>query len=135
VSDRRDLVLRLVDAVNRRDAEAITAEVGAEFELRPLVSVWERSYRGHAGVEAWQRDVAAVWDEFTIEAEDLHEPGGDAVVIVGRRHGIPRGASAPLDGPICAVIRFAGAKISRAEVYLDAAEAIAAAQSGSQPSR
>ena len=127
--DRRDLVLRLLDAVNRGDADAITAEVDADFELRPLVSVWERSYRGHSGVEAWVRDVAGLWERFEIEAEEVRDPSGEPVVLIGRWRGTPRGSSAPLDGPIAVVIRFTGARVSRAEIYLDPAEATEAASS------
>jgi ketosteroid isomerase-like protein len=128
--DRRELVLRLVDAVNRRDVDAITAELDADFELRPLVSVWERSYRGHSGVEAWLRDVAGLWERFEIEADEVRDPGGRSLVLVGRWRGTPRGSSAPLDGPISVVVRFAGARVSRAEIYLDPAEATEAASGG-----
>ena len=37
-----------------------------EFELHPLVSVWQRTYLGHAGIESWRQDLAELWDEFQL---------------------------------------------------------------------
>lgn len=122
----REVVLRLIDAVNRRDVEAIKAETTADFELHPLVSVWQRDYLGHAGIEDWQRDVAALWDEFTIHVDEVEQAAGAALVVVGRWHGTPKNGPAPLQGPIAATVLIADGKATKADVYLDRTEAMGA---------
>ena len=121
-------MLRVLEAIRRRDVAALQAEVTPDFELHPLVTVWTRTYVGHSGVEAWQRDLAGLWDEFAIDLDDLRTPGGDALVVVGRWRGTPRDAAAPMEGPIAAVIRFEGDKVKSADVFLHEAEAEAAAK-------
>jgi ketosteroid isomerase-like protein len=120
-------VRRMIEAVNRGDGEAIKAEVAADFELHPLISVWERTYRGHPGVDAWLRDLAELWNEFTIHADRLQDPGEHAVIVVGSWRGTPRNGPAPLEGPIAVVVRIAGDKVKRADVYLNEDEAARAA--------
>jgi ketosteroid isomerase-like protein len=119
----------MIEAVNRGDGEAIKAEVAADFELHPLISVWERTYRGHQGVDDWQRDLAELWEEFTIRADRLQEPADDAVLLVGSWRGRPRNGPVALEGPIAAVVRIAGDKVRRTDVYLNEDEAARAAGS------
>jgi ketosteroid isomerase-like protein len=122
----RGLVLRVVDAVNRRDAEAIKAETSADFELHPLVSVWERDYLGHTGIEDWLRDLDHLWNEFTIEVDEVQAGVGEALVVVGRWRGTPKNGAAALQGPIAATVRIAGGKATKADVYLDRTQAMGA---------
>jgi ketosteroid isomerase-like protein len=130
VSDHgQRLVLRMIEAVNRRDAPAIKAEVGDDFVLHPLITVWERTYRGHQGIDEWQRDLAALWDQFEIHADRLQGTGDDTVIVVGSWRGTPKNGSASLEGPIAAVVRIAGDKVRRTDVYLNEAEAVRAAGS------
>jgi ketosteroid isomerase-like protein len=130
VSERgKALVLRMIEAVNRGDGEAIKAEVAADFELHPLISVWERAYRGHEGVDDWRRDLAQLWEEFTIQADRLEDAGDDAVIVVGSWRGTPRSGPTPLEGPIAVVVWIAGEQVRRADVYLNEDEAARAAGS------
>jgi ketosteroid isomerase-like protein len=115
----RQVVLRLIDAVNRGDVEAIKADTAVDFELRPLVSVWQRDYHGHAGIENWQRDLAELWGEFSIEVDEVEQGAGEALVVVGRWRGTPKNAPSALEGPIAATVLIADGKATKAEVYLD----------------
>ena len=119
----RELVLRMIDAVNRRDAETIKAETSDDFELHPLVSVWQRTYLGHDGIDDWQRDLVQIWNEFEIHADEVEDVEDEAVLVVGRWQGRPRNGLGPLDGPIAAIVRFAGGEARRADVYHDRAAA------------
>jgi ketosteroid isomerase-like protein len=125
IDSGRQLVLRMIDAVNRRDAEAIKAETSADFELHPLVSVWQRDYLGHTGIEDWLRDLDQLWDEFAIDVEEVQAGVGEALVVVGRWRGTPKNAAA-LEGPIAATVRIADRKATRADVYLDRTQAMGA---------
>jgi hypothetical protein len=120
----RALVLRLVDAVNRGDFEAIKAETTVDFELHPLVSVWQRDYHGHAGIDEWGRDLDALWDEFSIEVDEVERGAGGAVIVVGRWRGTPQDAATALEGPIAATVVVVGGKATRADVHLDRTQAM-----------
>jgi ketosteroid isomerase-like protein len=126
IDSNRQVVLRLIDAVNRGDVGAIKAETAADFELHPLVSVWQRDYRGHAGISDWQRDLAEIWDEFTIQVDEVEEAAGAALIVVGRWRGKPKNAPAALEGPIAATVLVVGGKATKADVYLDRTEAMGA---------
>jgi ketosteroid isomerase-like protein len=122
----RAVVLRLLDAVNRSDVEAIKAETTADFELHPLVTVWQRDYRGHSGIEDWQRDLGELWDDFSIEVDEVQPGAGEALVVVGRWRGTPKNAPAPLEGPIAATVLVVDGKAANADVYLSRSEAMGA---------
>jgi ketosteroid isomerase-like protein len=115
----RQVVLRLIDAVNRGDVEAIKAETAVDFELHPLVSVWQRHYQGHAGIADWQRDLTELWDEFSIQVDEVEEGAGEALVVVGRWRGTPKDAPSALEGPIAATVLMVDGKATKADVYLD----------------
>jgi ketosteroid isomerase-like protein len=121
--------MRMIEAVNTGDGDAIKAAVATDFELHPLISVWERTYRGHQGIDDWQRDVSELWEEFTIHPDRLRDPEDDAVVVVGSWRGTPRNGPAPLEGPIAVVVRIDGDKVRSADVYLNEADATRAAGS------
>jgi ketosteroid isomerase-like protein len=126
LESNRQLVARLVDAVNRRDLAAIKAETAADFELHPLVSVWRRDYHGHAGIEDWYRDLAQLWDEFSIQVDGVEKAAGEALIVFGRWRGMPKNGPTALEGPIAATVLVAGGKATKAEVYLDRSEAMGA---------
>ena len=121
--DARDSVRRLLEAVNSRDLEAIKAEVATDFELHPLVSVWQRTYLGHDGIDDWQRDLAGIWETFEIHVDAIEDAEDEQVLVVGRWQGRPQSGLGPLDGPIAAIVRFDGDKARRADVYHDRAAA------------
>jgi ketosteroid isomerase-like protein len=126
IESGRGLVRRLIEAVNRRDLDAIKAETTADFELHPLVSVWQRDYLGHEGVEAWLRDLAELWDEFSIEIDGVEAGAGEALIVVGRWRGTPRNGPGSLEGPIAATVLVSAGKATKADVYLDPSEATGA---------
>ena len=46
-ADRIEVVRQVLDAVGRRDVQAILDNVDSDVELQPLLSVWRQTYRGH----------------------------------------------------------------------------------------
>jgi hypothetical protein len=122
-------VQRAFEAINRRDAQAIIDEVPADFELHPLISVWERTYRGHDGIERWVRDLDGIWEEFGVEVESIRDVGGGMLLVLTNWRGRARGGNVELDGPVAAVIRFDGDVPLSANFYLDEARALAAIES------
>lgn len=82
----RELVERLFDAFNRRDAAAIAAlcDEGMEFLA---ISVEEAgraaAYAGPHGLHDYLADVARVWEELLITAREV-EVRGDRLLVHGR---------------------------------------------------
>jgi ketosteroid isomerase-like protein len=128
LSENVELVRRVLDAVGRGDVAAIQAEVDPEFELHPLVSVWQRSYRGHEGIEEWRRDLERLWAEFRLELVESRELDDETLIALTQWRGRAVGASAELEGPVAAVVRFRSGKALRADFHLDLATAERAAR-------
>jgi ketosteroid isomerase-like protein len=122
------LVGRVLRAIELRDVDRIVAEVDPDFELHPLVSVWERSYRGREGVERWQQEVESLWETFRLEPEEFRDLDDDRLVMVGRWSGRAKGGTEELSGPIAAAVRFSGGKAVRADFYLDEESAMQAVE-------
>jgi ketosteroid isomerase-like protein len=123
--ERYDLVRRMLDAISRRDTEAIVAEVHPEFEFMPLITVWPQPYLGHAGIQTWMRDVEGLWEEFAIEATAFRDLEGDDVLASLSWTGRGKGAGALLEGFAAAVIRFRDGRPVSASLYPDEARALA----------
>jgi ketosteroid isomerase-like protein len=73
-----------------RDVEAVIRHIDPECEFFPagtaLLTGRSDPYRGHDGIRAYFADVAAGWDELTIELSDFRAVA-DSVVVVGRVKG------------------------------------------------
>jgi ketosteroid isomerase-like protein len=121
-----DVARQVLDAVGRRDLPAILEHVDADVELHPLLTVWQRTYRGREEIEQWWRDVGELWDDFSIEPEDFRDLGGGTLVVRVRWRGRAKGASAELDGPAVAVMRFRDTKAVSVDIHLDEARALRA---------
>jgi len=124
--DNVAVVRQALDAVGRRDLPALLKQVDTDVELRPLLTVWPQTYRGHEGIEQWWRDVGELWDDFSIEPEDFRDLGGGTLIVRVRWSGRPKGASAKLDGPAVAVVRFRETKAVSVDIHLDEAHALRA---------
>ena len=80
-----------IDAVNRRDADALVDVCHPDIEFEAYFSqVLGGTFRGHSGMRAYLREVQETFLEFVIEIERI-EDRGDLVVAQMRAHG--RGVS------------------------------------------
>jgi ketosteroid isomerase-like protein len=118
------VVQRAFDAIGRRDLDAVLEEVDPNVELHPFVSVWRRTYRGHAGIEQWSKDVAELWEEFSVLPRGFRDLGDDALLVLAQWHGRGKGSTTAIDGPAAVVIRFRDGKAASVDVYLDEAHAL-----------
>ncbi len=82
------------EAFARRDMEAALAHMDPEIELHlratSELAGREGPYRGHAGARAYFEDLARVWDELELHADDIRATAGAVVVfgrVTGRRGG------------------------------------------------
>jgi ketosteroid isomerase-like protein len=121
---------RFADANNRRDVDALLAELDPDVEWQSAVlgSMGGDAtvHRGHAGVRRMLRDLYEAFSEFRVEFSDIRDLG-DRVVATGRW--ITRGgeSGAEVTPPLASVVDFENGKAIRVRSYLDPKEALEAA--------
>jgi hypothetical protein len=112
-------------AVGRRDLPGLLEHLDPEIELNPVIAVWPRTYRGHAGIEEWFREVGDLWDEFSADVEGFRNLGKGTLIVRLHWRGRGKGGASEIDGPAAAVIRFDGEKMVSVDVHLDEERAVA----------
>jgi ketosteroid isomerase-like protein len=121
---------RAAEAINRRDIEALLAEVDSEVEWYPVmlasVAGGAAVYRGHEGVRAWIGDVDETFGETYSEFPEIRDLG-DRVVAIGRLRVRGKESGVEVESPIIYVADFRNGKAFHVRTYLDREEALAAA--------
>ena len=121
---------RFADANNRRDVEALLAELDAEVEWQSAVlgSLGGETtvHRGHDGVREMLRDLYGAFSEFRVEFSVIRDLG-DRVFASGRW--ITRGEESGVETtpPLASVVDFKDGKAIRVRSYLDPGDALQAA--------
>jgi ketosteroid isomerase-like protein len=121
---------RFADANNRRDVEAMLAELDPEVEWQSAVlgSLGGEAtlHRGHDGIREMLRDLYEAFSEFRVEFSDVWDLD-DRVVAFGRW--VTRGEESGIETtpPLASVVDFRDGKAIRVRSYLDPKDAIEAA--------
>ena len=125
-----ELLRRAVDAYNRRDVEALVAELDPEVEWMPalpgLVAGEAAVYRGHEGIAQMFADLFEVLDEIHFSYDDVRDLG-DRVVAIGSIRTRGKASGAETESPYVNVADLRDGKGIRLRGYLDVDEALAAA--------
>ena len=127
--DKVEVAKRAVDAYNRRDVDAIFAELATpDFEWYPatVTALDGGGYRGREGIEKFSAETRETWEELQVLPEEFRDLG-DRVLLLGRLKGRGKGSGAPVDTPFASILEFRGDRIWRQRVYLDRAEGLRAA--------
>ena len=124
-----EVVRRALAAVSRRDLPGIVEHADADIELRPLLSVWQRHYRGPAGIEQWLSDAEELWEDFGVEADNFNEVDDDTLIVQMRWRGRAKGTASEYEGPAAALVRFRAGKVIEVDIHLDEQRALEAATS------
>jgi ketosteroid isomerase-like protein len=122
-----ELAKRVIDAFNRRDADAIFECVNPDIEWFPAVPVsfGGGALRGRAGIESYLRDVSDTREEYLVLSQDFRDIDQDQVLVLSRVEG--RGAgSGRFDAAMGQIFDIRDGKISRVRTYLDHREALKA---------
>jgi ketosteroid isomerase-like protein len=122
-----EVVRLVVDAVNRRDADALTALLTADAEIVPIRAALEEGtvFRGPGMAARWLTAVDEAWDDLRTEISELRDLG-DRVVAFGRLRGRGRESGAAVDVEVVSVIRFRDGLITWMRVFSNRAEALEA---------
>jgi ketosteroid isomerase-like protein len=85
VTDDLEVVRAVYEAFARRDIAGALPYIAPECELHASGTATAAGrgspYRGHDGVRDYFADVAAVWDELVLHAEDFRVVPGSVIVI------------------------------------------------------
>ena len=88
----------VLDAVNRRDAEALVDLMHPEVEFLPILAALEGpAPAGRAGVRRWLRSLELDWKVFEIRLERILDLG-TAALGLGSWHAVGRTSGVELDG-------------------------------------
>jgi uncharacterized protein len=122
---------RIADANNRRDVEAMLAELDPEVEWQSAVlgslAGETTVHRGHDGIREMLRDLYEAFSEFRVQFLEIRDLG-DRVVAIGRW--ITRGEESGVETtpPLASVVDFRNGKALRVRSYLDPKEALEASE-------
>lgn len=120
-----ETALRVADAVNRGDVEAVLLEVDPEIEFIPQRAAVEGAYRGHEGMRRWLADTAESYDLYQITNDEIRDVGDHVVNFdTVRLRGKQSGAEITLRTAI--VQTFRNGKIVRFEDFGDRRAALEA---------
>ena len=118
---------RASDAINRRDADALVAELDPEVEWHSAILMAmggkQTVYRGHEGVRGWLRDLYGTLSEFHADYPEIRDLG-DTTVAIGHVRARGRASEAEIESPHGTVTEFKNGKGVRVRTYLDPEEAI-----------
>ena len=110
-----------LDALNRRDVEAMVATLHADVELVPVRAVLDGSaYHGHEGLRQWLADMGEDWDDFRIDSYEVSALGEGRVLVLGRFHARGRSSGVTLDQPAAWICEMAAGKVARIRFFPDA---------------
>jgi len=124
---RLRLVARLYDAFNRRDPEEITAVCDEDMEFFPVVTAEavgrDAPYVGPRGLQDYLGDVAQVWEELQVTANEL-EQRGETLLVRGRVYARSRELGIR-DMPVAWIWEVRDGRFARGEVFPDPEQAVA----------
>jgi ketosteroid isomerase-like protein len=118
---------RGADAYNRRDVEALLAELHPQIEWRPLLPVLlggeAAVYTGHEGARQGIRELEEAFTELRAEPLEFQDLG-ERVLAIGRLHGRGKESGVETESPIAWLVDFADGKVVRIREYVDPDEAL-----------
>ena len=122
-----EVVRLVVDAVNRRDADALAALLAADAEIVPVRAALEEGtvYRGPGMAARWLDAVDDAWEDLRAEIGELRDLG-DRVVAFGRLRGRGRGSGAAVDVEVVSVTRFRDGLVTWMRLFSNRDEALEA---------
>jgi ketosteroid isomerase-like protein len=125
--DLVELVRKQLDAVNRRDADAL-----ASFAAPDVVYDTSPSgfgvYEGQEAVGAFIEGYWDLFEELRFELEEVVDLGNGVTFAVNRQHARPVGSTAHVQTREAHVTEWAEGKVKRVTVYIDIDEARTAAE-------
>jgi ketosteroid isomerase-like protein len=118
-----DLALRVYEAVNRRDLDAVLALVDEEVTLLAIAAYVDGGYHGHDGVRQWWENMFEAFPDYTIDVGEVRDLG-NATLAALRILGHGSGSGAPFEQLLFQIVDWRRAKAIRLESFRSEAEAL-----------
>jgi ketosteroid isomerase-like protein len=119
------VVLRLIDATNRRDLDALLDQYHPEMEMHTAwAGDFEPVYRGREELTRAAEQWFEPWSELRIEPYELIDLGGDQFVALAKWHGRGRGSGVEVETDGAARSTLREGKIVRIDWIGDVAAAL-----------
>jgi ketosteroid isomerase-like protein len=125
-----ELVKAMFAAFAARDLETVLSLADPDVELTAVTGEHAgrtEPYRGHDGLRAYFRDVAAVWEELRLTPREFRA-AGDLILVTGKVSA--RSRSRTVTGSTGWLWRVRDGRVVYVRVYASAADAIAALEAG-----
>jgi ketosteroid isomerase-like protein len=100
-----ELHVRGLDAVNRRDLDALLAVMDPDVEAASALVAIEGGYHGHDGMRRWWENLFAVFPDFTLEVDEVRD-FGDVTVAALRNRGHGADSATPFEQPVWHTMRW-----------------------------
>ena len=128
MSDRRELVEHVFQAVNARNHAALGELLDPDFEFHSLFAALEGGsvFRGIRGLDELVAALDASWEELTLQLEAVRDIA-DTSVVLYRVTGTARASRVPLDERPAMVWTWRAGKVCKSETYTDRDQALEAA--------
>ena len=121
---------RGLDAFNRRDVEAMMAELDPEIVMHlALPAMFEgeaAALHGHDECREFVRNLDEAFAEFQVEISEIRDLG-ERLVTIGHLRGRGKVSGAEVDSPVGYVVEFRNGKALHYRDYFDPKDALAAA--------
>ena len=127
--ENSEIVLQLIEAVNRRDVDAFVALVSPDVEWEDS-SFWSepaRIYSGRGELREWFNQIVEPWESLHFEVEEITEATNDRVFLGTLLTTRGKGSGVETQLRAWGAIWIANGKITRRHVFLDRDEALEAA--------
>jgi ketosteroid isomerase-like protein len=128
----RRMIERLYDCFNRREEPRIVELCDEAMEFFPAVTAEvvgrEAPYRGQAGLRDYLADVAEIWEELRIAADEI-EVRGERLLVRGRVYARSRELGIR-NVPVAWIWRVRAGRFVHGAVFPDPAQALATFRSG-----
>ena len=118
-----------VRAFNERDADWVIANSTSDLEWHPAIAggvEGGKPFRRHSGVHEMFGAMDEVWEEFTLEPDEIRDLG-DAYLLLQQVR-LEGKTGVQLEHSLDAVIELRDGKMARGRTYLNREEALAAAE-------
>ena len=126
-----DTILKAVEALNRRDADAFVAGASPDvaWETNPEMVGLGGIYHGRAGVREFFEQLFGLetWESIHVEVEEITEASDDRVLVGVHVKARGRGSGVPTELSLWQVFRFADGLITRRQAFWTRQEALEAA--------
>jgi ketosteroid isomerase-like protein len=125
--DPAELARLQVDAVNRRDFDALLAYADPDLVYDTTPSGFG-VYQGISAIREFVEGYWAAFDELRFEVEEFTDLGNGVTLTVNRQEGVPAGSTAAVQSREAHVTEWDEGRAVRITVFIDVDEARASAE-------